>query len=74
MRKVVEDLHMSLSEKDAEIIKLTMHLTDEKKKFQNVIRNKSQKSLAMGREGSSIGGMNRDSSNSSLMKPQSFVE
>lgn len=38
MRKVVEDLHMSLSEKDAEIIKLTMHLTDEKKKFQNLIR------------------------------------
>ncbi len=33
MRKLVEDLSMSLNEKDAEIIKLNMHLGDEKKKF-----------------------------------------
>jgi len=33
MRKLVEDLSMSLNEKDAEIIKLNMHLGDEKKRF-----------------------------------------
>ena len=33
MKKFVEDLQMSLNEKDAEIIKLNMHLGDEKKKF-----------------------------------------
>ena len=33
MKKYIEDLSMSLNEKDAEIIKLGMHLGDEKKKF-----------------------------------------
>jgi hypothetical protein len=33
MRKFVEDLQMTLNEKDAEIIKLNMHLGDEKKKL-----------------------------------------
>lgn len=33
MRKLIEDLQMSVNEKDAEIIKLSMHLGDEKKKF-----------------------------------------
>jgi hypothetical protein len=33
MKKYIEDLSMSLNEKDAEIIKLSMHLGDEKKKF-----------------------------------------
>lgn len=33
MRTLVEDLSMSLNEKDAEIIKLNMHLGDEKKKL-----------------------------------------
>ena len=33
MKKYVEDMSMSLNEKDAEIIKLSMHLGDEKKKF-----------------------------------------
>lgn len=37
---------MSLNEKDAEIIKLNMHLGDEKKKFHSFIRRQSQKSLA----------------------------
>jgi hypothetical protein len=32
MRKLVEDLHISVNEKDAEIIKLRMNLTDEKQK------------------------------------------
>jgi hypothetical protein len=41
MRKLIEDLSMSLNEKDAEIIKLSMHLGDEKKKFQNLIRKQS---------------------------------
>ncbi len=47
MKKVIEDLQMSLSEKDAEIIKLNMHLGDEKKRFQNLkrIQQSSQKSL-----------------------------
>ena len=30
MRKLIEDMHISASEKDAEIIKLRMHLGDEK--------------------------------------------
>lgn len=38
MRKLVEELSMSINEKDAEIIKLSMHLGDEKKRFQNLIR------------------------------------
>ena len=38
MKKIVEDLQMSISEKDAEIIKLNMHLGDEKKKFTNLVR------------------------------------
>jgi predicted metalloenzyme YecM len=33
MKKLIEDLQMSLSEKDAEIIKLNMHLGDEKKRY-----------------------------------------
>jgi len=32
---------MVLNEKDAEIIKLNMHLGDEKKKFQNLVRKQS---------------------------------
>ena len=32
MRKLIEDMHISASEKDAEIIKLRMHLGDEKAK------------------------------------------
>jgi hypothetical protein len=33
MKKTIEDLHMSLNEKDAEIIRLNMYLGDEKKKL-----------------------------------------
>lgn len=33
MKKFVEELQMSINEKEAEIIKLNMHLGDEKKKF-----------------------------------------
>ncbi len=43
MRKLVEDLHISASEKDAEIIRLRMHLGDEKAKQSR--RNTSQASL-----------------------------
>lgn len=32
MRKLIEDLHISVNEKDAEIIKLRMTLTDERQK------------------------------------------
>lgn len=56
MKKLVEELSMSISEKDAEIIKLNMHLGDEKKRFQNLIRKQSQKSLM------------KDASSSSLIK------
>ena len=47
MKKHVEDLQMSINEKDAEIIKLNMHLGDEKKRYQNLMRiqHSSQKSL-----------------------------
>ena len=41
MKKLVEDLQMSLNEKDAEIIKLNMHLGDEKKRLQNLLRMQS---------------------------------
>lgn len=41
MRKLLEDMQMSLNEKDAEIIKLNMHLGDEKKKFSNLLRKQS---------------------------------
>lgn len=43
MRKLVEDLHISASEKDAEIIRLKMHLGDEKAKSR--MRQASQASL-----------------------------
>ena len=45
MKKLIDDLQMSLNEKDAEIIKLNMHLGDEKKKFQSLIRKHSSNSL-----------------------------
>jgi chromosome segregation ATPase len=38
MKKFVEDLQMSINEKEAEIIKLNMHLGDEKKKYINLYR------------------------------------
>jgi hypothetical protein len=41
MRKLVEDMHMQINEKDAEIIKLNMHLGDEKKKLLNIVRKQS---------------------------------
>jgi len=37
---------MQVSEKDAEIIKLTMHLGDEKKKLQTIVRNQNTSSKA----------------------------
>ena len=43
MRKLIEDLHISASEKDAEIIRLKMHLGDEKAKGR--LRQTSQASL-----------------------------
>ena len=43
MRKLIEDLHISASEKDAEIIRLKMHLGDEKVRMR--IRQQSQASL-----------------------------
>lgn len=41
MRKFIEDLHISVSEKDAEIIKLKMHLGDERQKQSTRNRNES---------------------------------
>ena len=37
MKKLVEDLQMSINEKDAEIIKLNMHLGDEKKRYHDTL-------------------------------------
>ena len=62
MRKLIEDLQMSVNEKDAEIIKLSMHLGDEKKKFQNLIRKQSQKSLLKNASTSSLVKKSADSS------------
>lgn len=45
MKKQLEDMRMTLNEKDAEIIKLNMHLGDEKKRFTNLLRKQSQRSL-----------------------------
>ena len=56
LKKFMEDLQMSINEKDAEIIKLNMHLGDEKKQYTNLMRKQSQKSLI------------KNGSNSSLMK------
>ena len=39
MKKVIEDLQMSLNEKDAEIINLNMHLGDEKKKNSSLLKS-----------------------------------
>ena len=41
MRKLIDDLHISVNEKDAEIIKLRMHLGDERTKVNEIIRSKS---------------------------------
>ena len=38
LRKIIDDLTMQVNEKDAEIIKLNMHLGDEKKRYQNLYR------------------------------------
>jgi len=38
MRKNIEELHISVNEKDAEIIKLRMHLGDEKAKAKQRLR------------------------------------
>lgn len=43
MRKLIEDMHITASEKDAEIIRLKMHLGDEKAKSR--MRQTSQASL-----------------------------
>ena len=53
---------MVLNEKDAEIIKLNMHLGDEKKKFQNLVRKQSQKSLMHNASTSSLIKRSLDSS------------
>lgn len=41
MKKFVEDLQISLNEKEAEIIKLNMKLGDEKKKIQQLNQGQS---------------------------------
>ena len=38
MRKFIEDMHISANEKDAEIIKLKMHLGDERSKVSQIMR------------------------------------
>jgi len=48
MRKLIEDLHISVNEKDAEIIKLRMHLGDERSKVTQIMRKQtSQNSIAI---------------------------
>jgi len=50
MRKLIEDMQMSLNEKDAEIIRLNMHLGDEKKKTAlNSNERQRQHSFALGK-------------------------
>lgn len=56
MKKLMEDMQMSINEKEAEIIRLNMHLGDEKKKYISLFRKQSQKSLI------------KDASSSSLVK------
>lgn len=46
MRKQIQDMQMSGSEKDAEIIQLNMHLTDEKRKIHELIRGSSTANLS----------------------------
>jgi hypothetical protein len=44
MRKLIEDLHISSNEKDAEIITLKMHLGDEKTKVHKILRAQASQS------------------------------
>lgn len=62
MKKLIEDLQMSVNEKDAEIIKLNMHLGDEKKRFSNLIKENS-----IG-NGGGIGNLMGNNSSSSLLR------
>jgi len=46
MRKQIQDMQMTGNEKDAEIIQLNMHLTDEKRKIHELIRGSSAANLS----------------------------
>jgi hypothetical protein len=63
MKKLIEDLQMSVNEKDAEIIRLNMHLGDEKKRFQTLIKENS-----MGNVGGIGNIMMGNNSSSSLLR------
>ena len=51
MRKNIEELHISVNEKDAEIIKLRMHLGDEKAKANQRLRPVSSTNSLMNQSG-----------------------
>lgn len=51
MRKNIEELHISVNEKDAEIIKLRMHLGDEKAKANQRLRPASSSNSLVNQNG-----------------------
>lgn len=50
MKRLIQDMQMNGSEKDAELIKMNMHLLDEKKKMQELYRQ-HQKSKTVSPKG-----------------------
>lgn len=54
MRKNLEEMQMTMNEKDAEIIKLNMHLGDEKKRNSTLYRKETQKTLIHNSSSSSL--------------------
>ena len=62
MRKNIEDLHISVNEKDAEIIKLRMHLGDEKAKANQRLRADSSRNSLVNQNMIASNIKNRESS------------
>ncbi len=63
MKKLIEDLQFAVNEKDAEIIKLNMHLGDEKKRLNTLLK---ENSMGMGVGG--LGVLIGNNSSSSLLR------
>ena len=71
MRKNIEDLHISVNEKDAEIIKLRMHLGDEKAKANQRLRPASSSTSLVNQSGIASNNKNQNNQNlSARLKSQ----
>lgn len=65
MRKNIEELHISVNEKDAEIIKLRMHLGDEKAKANQRLRPASSTNSLVNQSGIASNTKNPNNQNAS---------